>query len=75
MKMNLHFHSDILSSDSSEKISDNTFLLSLRKNTQCLVNLNDDILDLSFDKKVPYLQICKHKIKLTILFFLNLKIA
>ena len=56
------FSLDILSSSSSQKMSDNTFLLNLKKNTECFVNLNDDILELSFDKKVPYLQFVSIKI-------------
>jgi hypothetical protein len=61
------FSLDILSSSSSQKMSNNTFLLNLKKNTECFVNLNDDILELSFDKKVPYLQFVSIKINYDII--------
>lgn len=52
------FRIDILSKNNNFIISENQniFLLSLKKDTQCLVKFEDDIIDFSFDKKIPYLQ-------------------
>lgn len=52
------FRIDILSRNNNFLISENEniFLLSLKKDTQCLVKFEDDIIEFSFDKKIPYLQ-------------------
>jgi hypothetical protein len=52
------FQIDILSKNNNFLISENQdiFLLSLKKDTRCLVKYDEDIIEFIFDKKIPYLQ-------------------
>lgn len=52
------FQIDILSRNTNSLISENEniFFISLKKDTQCYVKFENDVIDFSFDKKIPYLQ-------------------
>ena len=52
------FQIDILSRNTNSLISENEniFLISLKKDTQCYVKFENNVIDFSFDKKIPYLQ-------------------
>jgi len=67
------FQIDILSKNNNFIISENQniFLLSLKKDTQCLVKFEDDIIEFSFDKKIPYLQFITIKLSYDMLISQN----
>ena len=71
------FQIDILSKNNNFIISENQniFLLSLKKDTQCLVKFEDDIIEFSFDKKIPYLQLYRKYIVNKINDVKNIKIG
>ena len=67
------FQIDILSKNNNFIISENQniFLLLLKKDTQCLVKFEDDIIEFSFDKKIPYLQFITIKLSYDMLISQN----
>ena len=67
------FHIDILSKNNNFLISENEniFFLSLKKDTQCLVKFEDDVIEFSFDKKIPYLQFITIKLTYDMLISQN----
>jgi len=67
------FNIDILSKNNNSLISeiDNSYLLSLKKDTTCYVNFQDDVVEISFDKKIPYLQFVTIKFTYDILISQN----
>ena len=67
------FQIDILSKNNNFIISENQniFLLLLKKDTQSLVKFEDDIIEFSFDKKIPYLQFITIKLSYDMLISQN----
>ena len=68
-----NFDIDILSKDSNSSFSvnDNIFFIKLKKDTECLIKHEDDVLEFSFNKKIPYLQFVTIKLNYEMLIAQN----
>ena len=67
------FDIDILSKDSNSSFTtnENIFFIKLKKETECLIKHEDDLLEFAFNKKIPYLQFVTIKLSYDMLIAQN----